>query len=248
MNEIKNPKFVKYLRVSTQEQGKGGHGIGAQARDLELFLGSLEAAEIVGTFVEVASGAKGDRPELIQALALCRKSGAKLLVSKLDRLSRNVAFIANLLEDRSVEFVVAALPRADRFQLHLYAALAEQEREFISQRTKAALKVAKERGVKLGGARPHLHALNARKGEEALQQARSVAGIIIPLRRNGATLQKVADALNNAGIRTQRGCMWRPTQVSNAIQRLGYNKLNTERASTLHDQKCLTRMAIRQQS
>jgi DNA invertase Pin-like site-specific DNA recombinase len=130
-----NTRYVLYRRVSHAEQGRSGLGLEAQKRDLELYLAGQPDAEVLADFVEVASGAKGDRPALLEALALCRKQKATLLVSKLDRLSRNVAFVATLLEERGVEFVVASLPQASRFELHLYAALAEQERTFISQRT-----------------------------------------------------------------------------------------------------------------
>ena len=135
-------------------------------RDCELFLNSQPETEVIGDFVEVTSGAKSDRPQLKAALALCRKTGAKLLVAKLDRLSRVVSEIALLMDDKSVDFVVARFPQASRFELHLYAALAEQERQFISQRTKAALAIAKTRGVKLGGARPHLKAHNQQQARQ----------------------------------------------------------------------------------
>ena len=215
-------RFVTYRRVSTDEQGRSGLGLEAQKRDLELYLSTVERAEVLADHVEVASGGKGDssRPELAAALSTCRKTGATLLVAKLDRLSRNVAFVANLLEDKRVNFVVAALPRASRFELHLYSALAEQEREFVSQRTKAALAAAKARGVKLGGARHHLADLNTTKRKQALATASRVASVVVPLRKNGASLREVAKALNGAGVTTQRGCEWTAVQVKRVLERL----------------------------
>ena len=132
-------RFVTYWRVSTAEQGRSGLGLEAQQRDFVLFLRTLHEPKVVAEFVEVDSGGKGEggRPELAKALELCRTQKATLLVAKLDRLSRSVAYVANLLEDKCVEFKVAQLPRASRFELHLWAALAEQEREFVSQRTTA---------------------------------------------------------------------------------------------------------------
>ena len=214
--------FVLYRRVSTSEQGRSGLGLEAQQRDIDLFLAQRPEATVVGTYTEVVSGGKGEqkRPVLAEALKHCRKAKAVLLVSKLDRLSRNVAFIANLLEDKTVEFTVASLPQASRFELHLYAALAEQERHFISQRTKAALAAAKERGVQLGGPRRYLDTENTRRADEAQRNAQSVASLVVPLREGGATLQEVADALNGGGVPTPRGREWRPTQVKRVLERL----------------------------
>ena len=139
--------YVVYLRVSSQEQGRSGLGLDAQERDINHFLASLETPhEVVGRFVEVHSGADNERPQLREAIRLAKKENGVLVVAKLDRLSRKVSFIASLMEDRDLDFKVASLPNADKFQLHIYACLAEQERDFISQRTKSALQSAKERG------------------------------------------------------------------------------------------------------
>ena len=142
-------KIVKYFRVSTSRQAASGLGLEAQERDVQLYLQEHADVdhEIVGTFTDVESGRKADRPELINAIELCKATGAILLCAKLDRLSRSVAFIATLMEEKRLEFKVASMPSADKFQLHIYAALAQQEREFISKRTKAALAAAKARGV-----------------------------------------------------------------------------------------------------
>lgn len=215
-------QFVLYKRVSTSEQGRSGLGLEAQQRDIDLFLKQCPDPLVVGTYTEVVSGGKGEqhRPVLAEALKHCRTAKAVLLVSKLDRLSRNVAFIAKLMEDKTVEMRVASLPQASRFELHLYAALAEQERTFISQRTKAALAAAKDRGVKLGGPRKYLDIENTRRANEAIRNAQLVAPLILPLYKSGATLQEVANALNGGGVHTSRGKEWRPTQVKRVLERL----------------------------
>lgn len=196
-------------------------------RDCELFLNSQPETEIIGDFVEVTSGAKSDRPQLKEALALCRKTGAKLLVAKLDRLSRVVSEIALLMDDKSVDFVVARFPQASRFELHLYAALAEQERQFISQRTKAALAIAKTRGVKLGGARPHLKAHNQQQARQLKLEATAIAPFVLPLRQNGDSLREVTRHLNDFGLRTRRGCKWHLSRVAEVCSYLKRN-INTE--------------------
>ncbi len=220
--EQEQERFVLLRRVSTAGQGRSGLGLEAQQRDIDLFLAQRPVATVVGTYTEVVSGGKGEqhRPVLGEALEHCRRAKAILLVSKLDRLSRNVAFIANLLEDKTVEFRVASLPQASRFELHLYAAMAEQEKRFIGQRTKAALAAARERGVKLGGPRRYLDTENTRRAGEALRNAQAVASLVVPLREKGATLQEVADALNGSGVLTPRGGEWRPTQVKRVLERL----------------------------
>lgn len=222
VTHVKTSCFVTYRRVSTSEQGRSGLGLEAQQRDLDLYLGTVPDAKVLADVVEVVSGGKGenDRPELAKALALCRREKATLLVAKLDRLSRNVAFVANLLEDKTVNFKVAQLPRASRFELHLWAALAEQEREFVSQRTKAALAAAKARGVKLGGARPHLPEHNCRRTERAQRHAEGVATLVLGLRDRGATLRETAEALNGAGLTAPRGGTWAPNQVRRVLERL----------------------------
>jgi DNA invertase Pin-like site-specific DNA recombinase len=189
-------------------------------RDCELFLNSLPETEIIGDFLEVTSGAKSDRPQLKEALALCRKTGAKLLVAKLDRLSRVVSEIALLMDDKSVDFVVARFPQASRFELHLYAALAEQERQFISQRTKAALAIAKTRGVKLGGARPHLMNHNEQQAKQLTLEAAAIAPFVLPLRQKGASLRQTTAALNDFGLKTRRGSKWHLSRVAEVCQYL----------------------------
>ena len=158
-------RYVTYVRVSTKEQGKSGLGLAAQQRDIELFLQNYSDVpwEVIGAFQDVGSGADNGRPELQKALALVRKTGAELLVAKVDRLSRRVSHLSALMDDPKVKLRVASMPHADKFQLHIYSALAEQERHFISTRTKAALQAAKARGIKLGGRRGNQATLDARK-------------------------------------------------------------------------------------
>lgn len=215
-------RYVIYRRVSTDEQGKSGLGLEAQDRDIRLYLEgySDQPFEVVAEFTEVASGSDDRRSELTKALDTARKRGAELLVAKLDRLSRKVSFIASLLDDRKVQLRVAAMPQADKFQLHIYAALAEQEREFISIRTKAALKEAKARGVKLGGARDKTMKRNQEVQRKATERAQSVAGLIQPLREAGKSLREIAAELNRAGVRTARGGEWQASQVKRTIERL----------------------------
>lgn len=215
-------KFVIYTRVSTKGQGESGLGLEAQERDIGLYLDTYAETpfEIVGRFCDVKSGAMARRPELEKALDVARKTGATLLVAKLDRLSRSVAFIATLLEDKRVNLRVASMPHADKFQLHIYAALAEQERDFISLRTKAALGEAKRRGVKLGGLRPATAARNNTVKADADDRAAVVWQTIRERRAVGATLRAVADELNRLGVATARGGVWAAQTVANAEKRM----------------------------
>lgn len=215
-------QFITYFRVSTKEQGKSGLGLDAQKRDIELFLANYADVpwEIAGSFTDVLSGADNDRPELAKALDLCRRTGATILVAKLDRLSRKVSFVATLMDDPKVKLRVASMPNADKFQLHIYAALAEQEREFISLRTKAALAEAKANGRKLGGLRDKTGKRNEAVQVQALGNARKVADLIEPLRAQGKTLREIADALNGSGVQTARGGEWQASQVKRTLERL----------------------------
>lgn len=215
-------KYVTYRRVSTKEQGRSGLGLEAQTRDINTYLEhfSDQPYKVIGEFVDVLSGSDDRRPELLKAVTLARREKAVLLVSKLDRLSRKVSYIATLMEDKTIRFRVANLPQADNFQLHLYAALAEQERSFISQRTKAALAEAKARGVSLGGLRDSTKERNKVRAEGALKLARSIEKIVLPMKKAGDSLMAIAGSLNDAKIPTARGGAWSPIQVSRVIQRL----------------------------
>jgi DNA invertase Pin-like site-specific DNA recombinase len=153
-------------------------------------------------------------------MALAKSEGATLLVAKLDRLSRSVAFIAQLLEDKKLNFRVASMPYADKFQLHIYAVLAEQERDFISQRTKAALQAAKARGVRLGGHREGHKAHHEATRQNADNAALRVSQTLSARREAGATYQAIADELNALGVQTARGGQWHATTVRNYEKRL----------------------------
>jgi DNA invertase Pin-like site-specific DNA recombinase len=219
-------KYVLYLRVSSKEQGKSGLGLEAQQRDIDLFLANYSDTpyEVLERFVEVQTGKDNERPLLTAAIALAKKEKAVLVVSKLDRLSRRVSFIASLMEDRGLEFRVAQMPHADKFQLHIYACLAEQERDFISQRTKAALAAAKARGVRLGAPKYHLDQLATARIQKAMTEAKQVAGVIIPLRKQGQTLKQICSVLNTSGLKTGRGTMFHPSLISRMLTTLEANQ------------------------
>ena len=214
--------FILYRRVSTKGQGDTGLGLAAQQRDLDLFLTTYAEVpfEVIAECTDILSGADDARPELTKALDLCRKTGATLLVAKLDRLSRRVSFIATLMEDPKVTFRVASIPMASKIKLHLYAMLAEQERDFISLRTKAALAEAKARGVKLGGLRPKTEKRNEAIQAGADASAQKVAALLLPLNAAGKTLREIAAALNASGVTTPRGNPWSASQVMRTLGRL----------------------------
>lgn len=215
-------KYVVYRRVSSKSQGESGLGLEAQDRDVALFLENYSDVpfEVLDTFTDVLSGADTQRPQLAAAIELAKKERAELLVSKLDRLSRKVSQIAALMDDPVLKIRVAAMPHADKFQLHIYAALAEQERDFISLRTKQALAAAKARGVRLGGLRDKTMKRNEAAKEAADAAANRVASIVLPMRESGTSYQKIADALNAAGVPTPRGKKWAAMSVKNAADRL----------------------------
>jgi DNA invertase Pin-like site-specific DNA recombinase len=218
-------QYVLYLRVSSQDQGRSGLGLEAQQRDIDLFLENYAETpyEVIEQFVEIQSGKDDDRPLLDAAINMAKKQGAVLVVSKLDRLSRRVSFIATLMEDKALEFKVAQMPYADKFQLHIYACLAEQERDFISQRTKAALAAAKARGQKLGAPVLHLKKLAEARSRKAESAAQRVASVIHPLRQQGKPLREICEALNGAGLKTERGGQYHPSLVSRMLKRLNEN-------------------------
>ena len=218
MSPKKSTKFVIYTRVSTKEQGRSGLGLEAQERDISLFLDHHDG-EVIARFSDVGSGADTARPEFQKALRLVIKEKACLLVAKLDRLSRDVADIATLM--KSVHFKVGTMPDANEFQLHIYAALAEQERKFISERTKAALAMAKERGVKLGGDRAGaLQKANTKRTHDAQAYAQRTYPIVKAFLSQGLSLRKVATKLNDSGIATPTGANWDAKAVSRIVQRM----------------------------
>jgi DNA invertase Pin-like site-specific DNA recombinase len=220
--------LIAYLRVSTTGQGRSGLGLDGQRAAVEAFAAANGFA-IAGEHVEVQSGkgvdALDQRPQLAAALQAARKlgKGTPIIVAKLDRLSRDVAFISGLMAQK-VPFIVAELGAdADPFMLHLYAALAEKERALIAARTKAALQAAKGRGVTLGN--PKLaqarEVANTRKKAEADQTASEVMPVIASIRQAGATsLRAIAAALQARGVRTPRGgVVWTAMAVKRVIDR-----------------------------
>tara|TARA_Y100000592_G_scaffold46909_1_gene74489 strand:- start:536 stop:1201 length:666 start_codon:yes stop_codon:yes gene_type:complete len=210
-------KYALYLRISNAKSGGvTSHGVEAQRRDLDLYLKS-NGGEVVGEFIDVMSGRKDDRPELQKALELCRRTGCVLLASKVDRVSRDVEFWARLCKDKRLKIKVAQLPNADTFQIHLFAALANQEAAFISARTKAALAAAKAKGVVLGN--PKLSVINRKRSKSAGLFAEKYSPIINPLREKGYTYQEIAVTLNNMGLKTARGKNFYPMQVKRIIDR-----------------------------
>jgi DNA invertase Pin-like site-specific DNA recombinase len=170
-------KFVAYFRVSTDRQGKSGLGLEAQR---EAVLAYLDGGnwQLVGEFTEVESGKRSDRPQLAAALVACRKRKAKLVIAKLDRLSRNLAFIAALM-DSGVEFVAVDNPHANKLTVHILAAVAQHEREMIAQRTKDALAAAKARGVVLGN--PRLAEARGKAIAESSAAADAFAANVLPI-------------------------------------------------------------------
>jgi DNA invertase Pin-like site-specific DNA recombinase len=219
--------LVSYVRVSTSQQGRSGLGIEAQRQALARFA-ETEGFETVREYVEVETGKGSDalerRPQLAAALAEAGKRKCPVAVAKLDRLSRDVHFISGLMTHR-VPFLVAELGRdVDPFMIHIYAALAEKERALISQRTKAALKAAKARGVRLGN--PKLGkaraVATARIKAEADRFAENVLPFIREAQKSGATsLRAIAAALDARGIRTARGGKWAAPQVREILLRSG---------------------------
>ncbi len=208
-------KFVAYYRVSTDKQGRSGLGLDAQRQAVADFVANR--GQIVQEFTEIES-TRNKRPELQAALDACRKHKATLLIARLDRLARNVAFISNLMESH-VDFVAVDMPEATRFTIHILAAVAEHEREMISKRTKDALKAAKARGVKLGNPTP-LPALeiasNVLKEQTRLFRD-TVRPLIEQLRAQGYTLTAIAEELNSRKIPTARGGLWYAMTVRNML-------------------------------
>lgn len=208
--------FVSYCRVSTNRQGISGLGLAAQEDAVSRHVLSV-GGKIVGTYIEVESGAAKKRPQLELALAHCRDAKAVLLIAKLDRLARNVAFIASLME-AGADFIAVDAPYANKLMLHVMAAFAEFESEQISARTKAALAAAKARGVKLG--------LNGRKlatrnRECAREHATLVEPAIKVAQAAGCTtLQAIADYLNKRSVPTATDGIWYPTTVARVQRRL----------------------------
>lgn len=226
-------KLIAYFRVSTKKQGASGLGLDGQKNAVAAYA-SQSSSKVVAHYVEIETGtSKRERPELADAISHCKLIGATLVVAKLDRLSRNVAFLSALMES-GVDFVACDNPSANRLTLHVLAAVAENEAEAISQRTKAALQAAKERGIQLGSSRPgHWDGKEEKrleglaKGRESSlatrrAKAREKLAFLFPklreLRSSGKSFGKIADHLNAEGFTTARGKSWTSTAVKRAYE------------------------------
>jgi len=213
-------EIVAYYRVSTARQGQSGLGLDAQQASVRRYA-ERDGGSIIGEFIEVETGkgknALSRRPNLAEALSLCRKRKALLVIAKLDRLARNVFFISGLMESK-VDFIAADCPTKDKFRLHLEAAFAEEEARRISIRTKQALAAAKRRGVKLGA---NGKVLAKKNKTRARKLARSLAPVIRDIREAGSTsVRAIAEELNRRGIPSARGGLWHPKTVHRLLQRL----------------------------
>lgn len=233
--EFKSLRFISYLRVSTRAQGQSGLGLEAQRSAVSLHV-IASGGELLKEFIEVESGEKSDRQELRSAIAYARRCKARLLVAKLDRLARSVAFTATLMES-GVDFLACDNPHANSFTIHILAAVAQYEREMISKRTKEALNAAKERGVLLGSNRPghwkgreDRRRIGAKRGSERAAKAHrnsanvayeDVLPMIQELRQQGAGLNAIARRLNEEGIPSRRGRKWYGTTVKLVLSRVG---------------------------
>jgi len=208
--------FVAYYRVSTERQGRSGLGLDAQKKAVADYLNGGNWT-LAGEFTEVETGKRNDRPELLKAMALCRRRKAKLVIAKLDRLSRNVAFIAALMESK-VEFVAVDNPHATKLTIHILSAVAEHEREMIAARTKAALQAAKARGVRLG--RNGAERLAPEYKAAALYRAQHLAPVLAELRSQGLSVRGMARELNARSIKPPKGKAWHAVTVQRVLARL----------------------------
>lgn len=206
--------FIAYYRVSTDRQGASGLGLDAQRQAVAGFVGT---GQLVAEFTEIESGRRHtNRPQLLAALAECRKRRAVLLIARLDRLARNVAFISALMEN-GTDFIACDMPTATRLTIHILAAVAEHEREMISKRTKAALAEAKRRGTKLGNPRLEEARAGARQAHHASRPAPEVSALMQGWRQKEWTLRRIADELNRLNIRPARGRQWYASSVRNQL-------------------------------
>jgi DNA invertase Pin-like site-specific DNA recombinase len=213
---IMQGRFVAYYRVSTDRQGRSGLGLEAQQKAVRDYLDGGDW-DLVAELTEVETGKANDRPELTKALALCRKHKAKLVIAKLDRLSRNLAFIATLT-DSAVEFVAVDNPHANKLTVHILAAVAQHDREMIAERTRAALQAAKKRGRVLG--RNATENLAPRYRQEAMVRANTLAPVLRDLTSQGLSARAIARELTGRKIETPKGGPWHAVTVRRVLQRI----------------------------
>ena len=214
--------YIAYYRVSTAKQGKSGLGLESQQATVRQFAGMNE---IISEYTEIESGKNDQRPELIKALAHAKQTGATLLIAKLDRLSRNASFIFQL-RDSGVNFVACDIPEANSLTIGIFALLAQQERELISERTKKALQAKKERGFKLGT--PENLTATARdksievRTNKALNNENTTKAIALlsALKNQNLSLRQLATKLNDSGFLTATGKQFQPTTVKRLLDRI----------------------------
>ena len=220
---MRKKQYVAYYRVSTQKQGNSGLGLEAQEHVVSNYL-KIGDYELIEAFTEVETGkganALEKRPQLRGALNLCRKSGATLIIAKLDRLARNVHFVSGLIET-GCEFIAADMPHANKVMIQMHAVMSEWERDQISSRTKAALQAAKARGVKLGQM-----GISNLQSNVALRQldsklfAENLKGQVEGFKLRGLTQRGMAEELNRVGITTIKGGKWRLNQLQRILKTL----------------------------
>lgn len=230
-----NTKLVAYHRVSTVKQGNSGLGLEAQQAAIKAYADRTGAC-IVQAFTEIESGKLNQRPELLKALHHAKVTGSVLVIAKLDRLSRNAAFLLTL-QDSGVQFVAADMPEANNFTVGIMALVAQQEREATSKRTKEALQAAKARGQKLGNPNGAAALLRAGKGNaagvqavraKANEYAHEMQAVLAHLQTQGKTsLGALVEALNGGGYKTPRGGAWHKTSVRNLLDRLAANRFES---------------------
>ena len=221
-------RFVAYYRVSTDQQGRSGLGLEAQQATVRAFV-EAQHGQLAAEFEEVESGKHKDRPELAQAIELAKMMDATLVIAKLDRLARNAFFLLSL-RDAGVKFVACDMPHANNLTITIMAAVAEEEAAMISQRTKAALQAARERGVKLGGFRgcnitPEIakmgNAVRSAKASARAEQFRPEIERIIAAGHK--SLADIAQAMNERNIPTpSRRGKWAPTTVMRILQKTNH--------------------------
>lgn len=205
--------IVPYYRVSTVRQGNSGLGLDAQRASVESYRRSV-GGDVIREFTEVESGKKSSRPKIREAIALCKETGATLVVGKLDRLARSVAFTSALMES-GIEFIACDCPSANKMTVHILSAVAENEAHLISKRTREALAAAKARGTTLGNPSSPIAAAKGREANSkaAAEYAAKVRPIAQRKREAGKTLQEIAHFLTGSGIMTRRGKAWTPMAV-----------------------------------
>lgn len=217
ISQTYTPKFVAYYRVSTDQQAVSGLGLEAQAEAVRAHV-DAQGGVILKEFTETESGKLANRPELTKALAHARLTGTTLVIARLDRLSRSVAFISWLMESK-VPFTALDVVDSDPMKLHIYAVFAEAEARKISERTKAALKAAKARGVKLGNPTPspNTSKANAARCAATATHRAGVWPIIQPMAETGLSLREIARRLNAQSIKPYSGRQWYASTVKGVI-------------------------------